>query len=302
MRNDMSHSSRGMPAHILFGLILHLCCGAVGAASETVPSSPPASEDGCEWRRCEIEAGPLNCHDQGQVCDMFRNRCVDVCQGPGCCARVHCPEGAVCMPLVGRCGVPAGAECHDLGTSWWTGRDLPPRPQGPLQAPVSVTFEVRNDTLGPLYFESMLNTPLYFNLYARDCGRERKLELPENHFCPTRCPEQGPVMERDCAMPPRIFRRLAAGQSMSLIWSGSEEVGMRRQCGDRPSQFCRVDRVTVSGTYSVEVCAYEGVSGGRPYDDNPDQLIMATAVGVPHCRRVQFRHPEMNTVTVRLGT
>lgn len=275
--------------------------GSTRAAGREATFSVTASttEDSCGWRKCEVDPGPLSCKGAGEVCDMFRNRCVPACQGSDCCAGVSCPEASACAPAVGRCGTPAGQGCFDMGTTWWTGRDIPPGQRQVPENPSLVTFEVYNDGGAPLYFESRQRQPVRFDLYQQYCGCEQKLELAENHFCPSRCPDQGPARERDCAKPPRVAQRLPAGENVSFAWSGAEEVGMRRICDRAQGQFCLVSRVTLSGTYTVEVCAHTCFDGGQPAANDPNRLIMATPTGERQCRRVKFQHPATAPVVIR---
>lgn len=274
-----------------------------GHAAEAATHTTLASDTlrNCEWRKCEIGEGPLACEGSDQVCDMYRNQCVPVCQGSDCCTGVDCPEGTVCVPRVGRCGIPVGQDCYDMGTEWWSGRDIPPDQHPVLENPAPAVFVVQNDGDGPLYFESTLRQPVRFDLHLQYCGRIQKLELAENHFCPTLCPDQGPAVEVDCGKPPQIVQCLPVGEHMSVAWSGLEQVGMRRICDTPPGQFCLVNRLTLPGTYTVEICAYTNVEGGQPDADDPNRLIRGRPAGERQCLQVEFQHPTTAPVVIRFG-
>lgn len=188
-----------------------------------------------------------------------------------------------------------------MGTAWWTGRDLTPPAADSAFEPTPAVFRVRNIGDEPLYFESTMLLPVRFDLLQRYCGRLQKLELPENHFCPTLCPDEGPAQERDCGRPPRIMQRLPPGEDTAVGWSGTEQVGLRRMCDGPPGQFCLVNRVTVPGTYTLEVCAFTGVAGGRPDPNDPNRLMDATPAGIHLCRRIEFRYPTRRPVEIQFG-
>lgn len=279
-------------------LVTVLC--VVGFAAAAVGSGAgPSAADPCGWRRCEIDDDtPLRCTEAGQVCDMFRNRCVAECEGDDCCAGTSCPPGTACAPAVGRCGVPAGSGCFDMGTTWWTGRDLPPDPRAVAEEPSPVTFELVNGGDVSLYFAATWHQPVRFDLFQDFCGREQKLEIPENHFCTTPCPPQGIPRRLDCRRPPPTATRLFAGETLRVFWSGTEEVRTRRICEPAESGSCEALRGTLPGTYTVEVCAYTEVIGGRASADDPGRRIGATLAGERLCRRVGFVHPAVAPIKI----
>jgi hypothetical protein len=213
----------------------------------------------------------------------------------------RCPEGWVCVPGIGRCGVPVGQGCYDMGTEWWTGRDIPPDKQKSSVNPARVSFNVYNDGNVPIYFESSISYPALFNLYLNRGGRTYKLELPGNHFCPNLCPGQGPPMDLDCGKPPRVAQCLPPGKQLSIDWSGLEQVIMRRVCNNLPVKTCYVDRITIPGTYIIEICAYTDISGGKPDAADPDRLVGAMPTGQCKCLRVEFQHPAIAPVNIRFG-
>lgn len=267
-------------------------------AQESSPARPSGETSG---RKCELD-GPLACPGAGQICDMYRNECVDERQGESACDGVDCPPGTVCVPGVGRCGVPAGDGCFDMGTMWWTGRDLPPDGRQPLESPLPVLFSIENQSDAPLYIVTMLGRTVRFDLLQNDRGEMRTLDLAENHFYPTLCPAAGPAREIDAGRPPDILQGIPSGQRVSVEWAGSEQVGMRRICDGRsPGQFCYVDRTTVPGTYSVEVCAYSGFSGGSPDPKDANRLIGARPAGERQCLRVEFEYPTVEPVRLSFG-
>jgi hypothetical protein len=189
-----------------------------------------------------------------------------------------------------------------MGTTWWTGRDVPRDAPQSVESPTPVRFDLHNDGVSPLYFESTMDQQLIgFDLYAQYRDRERKLELAENHFCPSHCPERGPAREVDCGRPPRFAQRVPAGETVSFSWSGAEEIWNLRVC-DRPQgQYCQVTRVTLPGTYTVEVCAHTDIEGGEPTAEGRNRLVTATLSGERHCRRVEFKHPTSSPVDLRFG-
>jgi len=92
---------------------------------------------------------------------------------------------------------------------------------------------------------------------------------------------------------------LPAGEDMSFNWSGLEQVGMWRICGASPPRYCFVSRVTMPGTYTLEICAYAEIEGGQPDADAPLRLVGASPAG--DCRRleVEFRQPTSTPVIIR---
>jgi hypothetical protein len=261
----------------------------------------PDTLSDCEWRKCAIGDGSLKCKADDQACDMFRNQCVPDCQGTDCCSGVDCPEGTVCVPGIGRCGIPVGQGCYDMGTEWWTGRDIPDDRFRDFVNPAPAVFVLYNDGKVPIYFESGLNLLVRFNLFLQYCGRIYKLEIPENHFCPDPCPDQGSPMEIDCGKPPRIAQCLPVGEHVSMQWSGLEQVIMWRICDNLPIKSCLVDRVTVPGIYTIEVCAYKSISGGKPDAANPNRMIGATLTGECERLRLDFQHPATGPLMIRFN-
>jgi len=283
----------------LAGCLCSAGFGQWGAAQG--PAGDGVRIEPCTGRACELDEGPLDCAGAGQICDMFRNRCVPPCEGPQCCAGVRCPAGSACAPAVGRCGVPAGQGCFDMGTTWWTGRDIPTDPRQEAARPSPVAIEVQNGSSAPIYFDSTWQQPLRFDLYQAACGRERRLELAENHFCPCPCPNEGPPRCRDCGRPPPSVQRLRPGEKLRIQWSGSEEVWSRRICDKPQGEMCLAPRRTLPGVYTLEVCAYTDVAGGRPDKQDADRLALATPAGARQCRRVEFRYPATTAVIIRFG-
>lgn len=309
----MSERRRPIVALVATALVLATACRASGrqertgsAATSSGGASPGAAAlagepDPCGWRRCDFESGLLACAGEHEICDMSRNLCVRACRGGDCCADVSCPSGTACAPAVGLCGAPAGADCFDLGTTWWTGRDFAPERLDPEAEPSPVSFELTNDSETPLYFEATVGQPVRFDLYGQACGSERRLEIPENHFCPEPCPDAGPVRELDCRRPTPVATRLPPAGTVIVSWSGVEEVEMRRVCGRPDPGWCDVRRATVPGTYAVEVCAHTEAHGGRPVEGDPDSLLGATVAGERRCRRLEFTHPSTGPVAIGFG-
>ena len=295
----MSWTAQQASRAALAGCFLIAGCGHWGAAQ--APEREGVRAGPCAWRTCELDEGPLDCTATGQICDMFRNRCMPACEGPQCCEGVRCPAGSACAPAVGRCGVAAGPGCFDMGTTWWTGRDIPSERRQEPAKPSPVRIEVHNRGHAPIYFDSTWQQPLRFDLYQSTCGRERRLEIAENHFCPCPCPAEGPPRCRDCGRPPPSVRRLRPGERLRLAWSGSEEVWTRRICDKPQGEMCLASRPTLPGVYVLEVCAYTGVAGGPADKQDPDRLTQATPAGVRQCRRVEFRYPAASPVVIHFG-
>ncbi|HMC98229.1 MAG TPA: hypothetical protein VKG92_11275, partial [Flavobacteriales bacterium] len=216
------------------------------------------------------------------------------------CKGVTCPPGTVCVPGMGRCGIPIGGDCYDLGSAWWTGRDNQDLAPGETHAPTPSTFVLINDGAAPLYLRSILNKPARFDVLLSQGDSLRQLALPENLFCPTPCPAQGPVMEVDCGAPPRGMYRLMPGARIELQWMGRELARAQRICAEHV-QYCYTGHNTVPGRYIVEVCSYAAATQGTPRPKNPDQLDDAEPVGVPACEQVAFDHPAAEPVEVHLG-
>jgi hypothetical protein len=256
------------------------------------------AQDPCTWRLCELEAGPLACTSPGQVCDMYRNQCVPT---GASCGDVVCPAGSICAPATGRCGAPAGQGCFDMGSTWWTGRDIPPGQVSVSTGASPVTIEVHNDGDAPIYFDATWQQPLRFDILAQVCSREQRLELPENHFCPCPCPASGASRCRDCGRPPPLMQRLPPGEQITLRWSGTEEVGVRRICDKGPGELCMSGRVTLPGSYELEVCAYSTVQGGQLDAHDVNRLQQAIPAGQQICRRVAFQLPASVPVVVHFG-
>ena len=270
-----------------------------GIVSE--PADDSTTLPDCDWRRCEI-SGTFRCDETESVCDMYRNLCVPLCTGNNCCDNADCPEGTVCITALGCCGIPSGEGCYDLGTEWWSGRDIQLLRPADLKEAIPAVFEVYNDGMEPLYFISSPELDIRFDLYLLQCRQLKELPLEVNQFCATLCPEQGPPMETDCDQPPSIMHRLPAGGHLTIIWSGMEQVGMWRFCKSLPLRYCKVDRVTLPGIYTLEICAYPTAEGGRPYTGNPDLLLMAKPAGERKCFRARFQHPSTTPVVIRFGS
>lgn len=266
---------------------------------------PPDNDqptEGSGWRRCELDNGPLRCGPE-LACDMFRNRCIAPCADGDCCEGVVCPSPSVCAQTVGRCGTPAGPRCFDMGTTWWTGRDVSSRASMAASAPQPVMFVVHNRRGSPLYFQSTAHQQLIrFDLYVSYGDGERRLELAENHFCPSPCPAHGPHLELDCGRPSRFVERVPAGADVGFSWSGTEEIWNLRVCAQPAGRYCQVTRFSLPGSYSVEVCAHTAIEGGDPTTEDHNRLAEALLSGERECRRVAFDYPALAPVDIHFGT
>ena len=252
----------------------------------------------CDWRVCEISYGDFSCKNPGEICDMYRNTCVQKCESGDCCEELNCPQGTTCVPGTRRCGVPVGNNCFDMGLEWWTGRDIASTENRHIIEPKPVIFTVYNQRNSPLYFEMVPDKDVKFDLFTEQCSVEKKLEVPENHFCPTPCPESGPIFEIDCGPPLEKSKILLSGNQMQLSWSGKEEVGMWRICDQKPQKYCLTSKTSLPGTYKVKICAFENTEGGRPDPSNPSLLIDSRPKGDPQCITKTFQYPAQSQIEV----
>lgn len=188
---------------------------------------------------------------------------------------------------------PCADPCVDKVAGWWTGGD----PQMRKAAPVTITVQNAGDS--DLFFEtSPASRDLRFSLLAGSGADAKKLEIPENQYCEPRCPQAGPVREIDCRKPVPSVVRVPRGANTRVSWSGVEAVGIHRSCAPGERKFCREERVTKPGTYTVEVCAFRNVSGGAA-GASAGRIDRATGVGAADCQRVPFVYPAQGPVVVR---
>jgi hypothetical protein len=289
----------------LLGTVLAFGCEA-GDRAEALAAQQATAVDVApavvsQWRQCELDEGPLHCGPDLD-CDMFRNQCVRHCAGGDCCGGVSCPEPSLCVRSLGRCGNPAGTACFDLGTTWWTGRDVAAGTPAPAGSAKTVRFVVHNQRSTPLYFQSTTNQQLVrFDLYGPYGDSERRLELAENHFCSSPCPAQGPVLEVDCGRPPRFVQGIPAGAAAGFSWSGNEEVWNLRVCDGQGGRYCQVTRASLPGRYTVEVCAHTAIEGGTAAAGDDKRLEGAVLAGERDCRRVTFTYPTPAPVDIDFG-
>lgn len=273
-----------------------------GNSNTASRKNPRTVDEFCAESACGVGSALAGGCSSGQVCDSFRRICVAPCESLGCCAGVECPQGSICVPKEGRCGRVAGVGCFDMSTTWWTGRiHLESRSRSP-QSTRGVVFELQNNSRAPLYFRSMLQRRFLFDVYAEVCGMERKLNLAENDWCPAQCPEMGRAYERDCRKLPPSVQWLAAGETLSMDWSGQEQVGIRRVCEGVPDGYCVEQRPSRHGRYAVEVCGFTDVKGGHADRDEPDRWVGAETSGEERCRRVGFEYPATEPVVIEFGT
>lgn len=212
----------------------------------------------CQPHRCELLKG-IGCRPN-YVCDMYRDECIAVCNDADCCTSIKCPPGTACISGTGRCGIPRGEGCYDLGESWWTGRDSSVEERGSTE-PQPLTFLIRNDRDVPIYLVlNQLRQPR-FDLTVESCDKSISLDIPENVFCPIVCTPSGLAMEVDCG-PPRIsVYKLMPGEQVSTAWSGLERVETKRWCTNK-EQTCHTDYPSIAADYLVKVSAYLSVIGG----------------------------------------
>lgn len=252
----------------------------------------------CDWRTCEISGSSLTCDGHERVCDMYRNQCVAVCKSGDCCKGVNCPAGTVCVPGLGRCGIPAGTACYDLGMDWWTARDVDVSPDSILDKPSLVTFELVNQQLTPVYIKSVYGKSIQIGISTIYCNEKRELRMGENSYCPTPCPQQGPVEEFDCGKPPATARVIPAGKSTEMYWSGQEEVGQWRSCNQQRPTYCVIPKTTLPGNYTVEICAHPTLKNGRVDPSVKHQWLDGVLSGNEICREVQFEYPAPDKVRI----
>lgn len=257
----------------------------------------PVSSEVFRQRNCDIGPDQESCAPR-QVCDMIRNICIPECTTEDCCRDVACPEGSACVPWRGQCGTPAGPTCFDLGSSWWTG-------SGDFETPVRtatkgmVDFIVRNMTGAPIHFQVSSAQPrVQFNLYTEMSGSRRKLNLPENQFCPNWCPDTGPVRELDCRKPDPAVFQLGNGDAVRLTWSGSEMVTTYRSCSASGIQVCNATKPSRAGLYLVEMCAHSERTEGRNPGEETNPILGADVIGPARCVLNELEYPTRSDIEV----
>ena len=261
---------------------------------------PVAAEGPGPERVCSVAPAAEGC-DPGQVCDAVRNTCVAACEGADCCEGVVCPAGSACVPDRGTCGIPAGESCFDLGASWSTASHIEAEAE-PAQTPRPVDVVLLNRTGAPLYFQaSTASARPRFDLYARFSPAKRRLEIPENQFCPIWCPAEGPVPERDCARPDPAVVRLADGGGLRLAWSGLEAVTTVRSCASQGLRSCLSERATRPGLYEVEVCGHGEVEADDVADTEATIIAGARVAGPERCLRETFEYPGQHEMRLTFG-
>lgn len=276
----------------MFGLLLVLALGpGLGLLAVEGAGSVPV---------CTVAPDAEGC-DSGQVCDAVRNACVPACEGADCCQGVVCPAGSACVPDRGTCGIPAGESCFDLDASWSTWAETESEAET-SETPRPVDVVVLNRTRAPLYFQaSTAVTRPRFDLYAQFSGAERRLDIPENQFCPTWCPAEGPVPEHDCARPDPAVVRLAEGGGLRLAWSGREAVTTVRSCASQGLRSCLSDTPTRPGLYEVEVCGYGGIEADAGVDTDATTIVGARVAGPERCIRAALEYPGQSEVRITFG-
>ncbi len=272
---------------------------SIGTGMDLVPGLQTDSFPDCHGRNCELE-GFGACPKPYEVCDIFRNKCVPKCEGEKCCDNVRCPPGTVCVPGIGRCGKPAGEGWYDIGSAWWTGRDIKAGDDLILLQARPVDFKIMNDKKHPIYFTATVTQPGRFDLFVQYCGASRKLEIAENHFCPTLCPAEGPVMEVDCGSPQQLVTQLLHEQHLILTWSGQEQVGNRRIGNGPLGQFCYFNYVTLAGNYTFQVCYAEDMESGKAHQSIPNRFVGAKIKGEQKCQKLNFLYPSSSVVEVHI--
>lgn len=265
-------------------LVLALCPAPVDANGEAQ----------AQTQTCFLEPGRNVC-GEGLICDGIRMFCVPDCSGEGCCSDVTCPEGAACVPGRGICGIPVGAACYDLGPGWSSVR-LNPRASVPDAArPVQILVENRSGA--PLYFAATTAAKRpRFDLYAPQADG-RRLEIPENQFCPTACPAEGPIPEIDCGRPEPGAVALAEGAELRLNWSGLESVTRLRACAERADGACIIETPAYEAHYEIEICAFAALADG-PVPGSAAFAEGARVSGPDRCLRSAFDYPEQGAITL----
>lgn len=194
----------------------------------------------------------------------------------------------------------AALPCSERDATSSSGRDAGRARQDARPSPVAI--RVRNATGAPLFFALTARTAPRFDIYADDGGQRRRLELPENQFCPTACPDAGPAAERDCRKPAPLLYRLMPGEQRDLRWSGTAQVRKLRSCGGAPAVPCVRTYAAPAGPYVLEVCARTGALGGRPQPRDPNLLLGATPQGEELCGSAELHHPRTTSVRIDLLT
>jgi len=211
------------------------------------------------------------------------------------CDSILCPLGWKCIPGTDQCGIPVGDGCYDIESEWWTGLNVEKEDSDQHD---SVVFIITNMNDYPLYFMATVHGTIVYNIYTDNDGIGRKLELEVNHFCPTMCPEIGRPMIIDCGKPPRIVQCIPVNQTARVRWSGSEQVGTIRLCDTTRFHYCMTNYKTMPGSYYIEFCGFEDISGGKINTDNLNQWIGAKLIGESRCAEVRFNFPTLAVIEI----
>jgi hypothetical protein len=189
------------------------------------------------------------------------------------------------MPGTGRCGRATKGGCIEMVPQAYA-------TPGPAPAtPTPVEFVIHNQGPTDLFLVLQAGTKdaPFFRLERPGAAGSSVLSVPENHWCPCACPQEGMAKCVDCGRPPDRALPLEPGQRHTLHWDGNEHPWTTRWCPDGEPGTCVVTWPTRPGPLQVEICA----SVGAPQvDAQSDHSV---------CGRSAFSHPPVGPVHLRLG-
>lgn len=122
------------------------------------------------------------------------------------------------------------------------------------------------------------------------------IAAPESLFCPTPCPQSGPVMEVDCRRPVPAVAALAGGSTLELVWSGEIAAGFARACDAGGERQCFAARRAKAGEYRVTVCAFADSvpAARRPVETGV--VPRTRPSGAARCASAAFSAPRTDAV------
>ncbi len=182
-----------------------------------------------------------------------------------------------------------------MGALWWSGRGLGGVSEG---AAGPVTFQVHNQGGTPMRLQAVFGGQPFKATVRPQGDGEHVLLLPENTWCPTPCPGQGPVPEHDCARPPEVSLQLQPGEKAESTWEGLELVTRVRACDGGLGAYCQEAVASLPGAYTVEIC---GVPVAQEDGAPPLAGTAPDGGSEPVCGAVDFALPAAGPVVLGLG-
>jgi len=151
--------------------------------------------------------------------------------------------------------------------------------------PTPVTFEIVNalDEIVVLSGQPGAEASPTFRMWRG----EAQLSVPENFWCPCRCPAEGMPECLDCGRAPQIAIEVPPAASLSLSWDGRDHPPTQRSCGGAAAT-CVTSRTTAPGPLRIEVC---GTIGAVATFTSADRRACATA---------RFDHPAKGPAKLEL--